>query len=33
MPHRIYVGVGADSKVWFLHWFLIWSIKKAEANC
>lgn len=24
---------GADIKIWFPNWFLIWSIKKAEANC
>ena len=24
---------GADNKIWFPNWFLIWPIKKAEANC
>ena len=29
-----YVSVcGADTKIWFPNWFLIWSIKKAEVNC
>lgn len=26
----MYVEGGADTKVWFSNWFLIWPIKKAE---
>ena len=27
------IGRGADAKIWFPNWFLIWSIKKTGANC
>ena len=27
------LGEGADTKIWFPNWFLVWSLKKAEANC
>lgn len=32
-PAKSPCGGGADVKIWFPNWVLIWSIKKARANC